>query len=65
MSNQERELTLSVKEVATQLGVTGDMVRRRCIAGELGHYKIGNTIRVSKSDLIEYIETRQRQLRLQ
>lgn len=61
MNHKEKELTLSVKEVATQLGVEEDMVRRRCIAGELSHYKIRNTIRVKKSDLIEYIENLQRQ----
>ena len=47
---------LSVKEVATRLSVTEETVRRWCRAGELGHYKIGNNIRVKEDDLQEYIE---------
>ena len=50
------EKTLSVKEVATRLNVTEETVRRWCRAGELGHFKIGNTIRVQEEDLKEYIE---------
>ena len=47
---------LSVKDVATRLNVTEETVRRWCRAGELGHYKIGNNIKVTSSDLQEYIE---------
>lgn len=57
--------TLSVTEVATRLSVTEETVRRWCRAGELGHYKIGNTIRVQDGDLKEYIENLYRPRRLQ
>lgn len=56
MKTQEKELTLSVKEVAAQLSVTEESVRRWCRAGELAHYKIGNTLRIKGSDLREYIQ---------
>lgn len=47
--------TLSVKEVATRLNVTEETVRRWCRAGELGHYKLGNSIHIKDNDLKEYI----------
>lgn len=54
--DKELNMVLSVEEVAAQLYVTEETVRRWCRAGELGHYKIGNHIRVKGSDLKEYIE---------
>lgn len=50
------ETTLSVEEVAVYVGVGEETVRRWCRSGNLGHYKVGNLIRIKSSDLHEYLE---------
>lgn len=54
---------LSVEEAAGHAGVGQETIRRWCRAGELGHYKIGNTIRIKRSDLRDYVENQYRRPR--
>src|SRR5215470_11069378 len=44
----------SVAQVAAQLGVSTRLVYDLCSRGELGHLKVGNLIRVRRTDLEAY-----------
>lgn len=54
------ETTLSVEEVAVNLGMNQETIRRWCRSGELGSYKIGNLFRIKSSDLHTFLENRYR-----
>ena len=49
---------LSIPDAGTYLGVSSDTVRRLVRAGELPHARIGNSIRIRRVDLEEYLQER-------
>jgi excisionase family DNA binding protein len=49
---------LSIPEAGTYLGVSADTVRRLVRAGEIPHARIGNSIRIRRVDLEEYLDRR-------
>jgi len=52
------EPLLSIKEVATQLGVCRAVAYRLCERGELPHVRISNAIRVAAAALAAYLASR-------
>lgn len=46
---------LTAKEVAEMLGVDVAMVYRLAKRGELGHYRVGDTVRFPQRDVEEFI----------
>jgi excisionase family DNA binding protein len=51
---------LTVREVASVLGVSLPIVYRLCERDELAHLRVSNAIRISPSALIAYLERRDR-----
>ncbi|MHC4766003.1 MAG: helix-turn-helix domain-containing protein [Planctomycetota bacterium] len=47
---------LSIPDAGTYLGVSSDTVRRLVRAGEIPHARIGNSIRIPRVDLEEYLQ---------
>jgi excisionase family DNA binding protein len=48
---------LTVKEVAAQLGVSCGAIYKAASNGTLKHYRIGVTIRISESQLQDWLQT--------
>jgi excisionase family DNA binding protein len=49
---------LRVCEVAKSLGVSKSSVYELCARGELRHVRVMNCIRVSQSDLVDFLKSR-------
>lgn len=49
---------LKLSDAATYLSVSVDTVRRLVRAGEIPHARVGNGIRVRRSDIDAYLESR-------
>ena len=54
--NQNDETFLTVDEVAGQLRVSTQTVRRWIKHGELPGYRVGRRFRIRRADLVEWIE---------
>ncbi|MCH2128002.1 MAG: helix-turn-helix domain-containing protein [Pirellulaceae bacterium] len=52
----EEHIALSVVEAGRYLGVSADTIRRLIRAGTLPHARIGNSIRLRRSDLAAYLD---------
>jgi excisionase family DNA binding protein len=53
---KEIERLMTVAEAARQLGVSADFIRRELSAGNISVYRIRGALRISPSDLREYLE---------
>lgn len=51
---------LNVAEVALRLGLCEKQIRRLIDSGQLAHVRIGKSIRVSQSDLDDFITKRRK-----
>ena len=60
MEEINETILLTTQEVATQLNVSQRTVARRINNGELPIIKIGRSIRVSKADVINFVEQQRR-----
>jgi len=49
-------IVLSISQAAAYLGVSPDTVRRLIRGGTIPHARIGNSIRIRRTDLEAYIE---------
>ena len=49
---------VSITDAAVYLGVSADTVRRLVRAGSIPHARIGNSIRIRRTDLDGYLESR-------
>jgi excisionase family DNA binding protein len=49
---------LSIPDAGTYLGVSADTVRRLVQAGDIPHARIGNSIRIRRVDLEDFLETK-------
>lgn len=47
---------LSLKDVAQYIHVSKDTVRNECLKGNLKHLRIGRLYKVTKENLIEFLE---------
>lgn len=47
---------LSLKEVAEYVHISKDTVRKACLNGELKHIRIGRLYKITKENLIEFLE---------
>jgi excisionase family DNA binding protein len=47
---------VSIPDAGSYLGVSADTVRRLVQAGDIPHARIGNSIRIRRVDLEEYLE---------
>ena len=47
---------LSLKEVAQYIRVSKDTVRSECLKGNLKHLRIGRLYKITKENLIEFLE---------
>ena len=56
LGNESDELFLTVEEVADQLRVSTQTVRRWVKEGELPGYRVGRCFRVKRADLERWIE---------
>ncbi len=52
---KEPAAALSIPDAATHLGVSADTVRRLIRAGEIPHARIGNSIRIPRAELEDYL----------
>jgi len=52
----DENIALSVVEAGRYLGVSADTIRRLIRAGTLPHARIGNSIRLRRSDLADYLD---------
>ena len=50
------EKLLSVREVASVLGVSPSWIYSSCSAGKLPHFKIGSTIRFKGEEINKFLE---------
>ena len=49
---------LSVEQIATELGLTEDTIRNYIRTRQLTAYRIGNTYRIKREDLNQFLEKR-------
>ena len=47
---------LSLKEVAQYVHVSKDTIRNECLKGKLKHLRIGRLYKITKENLIEFLE---------
>lgn len=57
-TNTIEPAVLRVSEAGTYLGVSADTVRRIIRAGDLPHARVGNSIRIPRTDLETYLKDR-------
>lgn len=51
---------LSLEDVSNYFKVSKDTARKLCLTNQLKHIRIGRLYKVTKNDLIEFLETRGR-----
>ncbi len=47
---------LSLKDVANYVHISKDTARKACLAGELKHIRIGRLYKITKENLIDFLE---------
>lgn len=47
---------LSLKDVANYVHISKDTARKACLAGELKHIRIGRLYKITKENLINFLE---------
>ncbi|MGL5655874.1 MAG: helix-turn-helix domain-containing protein [Fusobacteriaceae bacterium] len=47
---------LSLEETAKYFGASKDTVRKMCVRGELKHSRVGKLYKVTKKNIIEFLE---------
>jgi len=52
----EARTLYTASEIAQQLGLSAETIRRACRSKRLPHYKFAGTIRISREQLLRYLE---------
>ncbi len=51
---------LSLEDISNYFKISKDTARKLCLTNQLKHIRIGRLYKVTKNDLIEFLETRGR-----